>query len=378
MKTYPKKRTLGVSTLGYPEIRNIASLPFERHDVKRVRNINMLPSHYYYKTQNRLHQYYLNAFRDFDLNGFDILHLFNGISMGKKPWVTTFETALPRWGSVPQSRVDQGFDLLAGGTCKALIALSQCAQEIQIAFIKEHRPDLLAPILEKMHVLYPPQRTVVAEDGFMRSSRGEYQLIFLGNQFFAKGGREVLESVERLRKSIPVHLTIISNLSTDQYASMTTAIDVVKIKSQLRANRDWISHLENIPSEDVYKLLASSDLALMPTYADTFGYFVLEAQAHGCPVITTDIRALPEINGPSSGWMISVPKDEFGNGILATRENRYDFSKIISEGLNFHLAEIFNNPEILYEKASNAVKNIKQNHCPVQASQFLENKIYLE
>jgi integrase len=26
MKTYPKKRTLGVSTLGYPEIRNIQEL----------------------------------------------------------------------------------------------------------------------------------------------------------------------------------------------------------------------------------------------------------------------------------------------------------------------------------------------------------------
>jgi len=49
-------------------------------------------------------------------------------------------------------------------------------------------------------------------------------------------------------------------------------------------------------------------LALLPTCAETHGDVVLEAQANGCPVITTDIRTLPEINPSEIGYLIEVPK----------------------------------------------------------------------
>ena len=41
-----------------------------------------------------------NQFDDFDLNRVDILHFSNGISYGKTPWVSHFETILPRCAEV--------------------------------------------------------------------------------------------------------------------------------------------------------------------------------------------------------------------------------------------------------------------------------------
>ena len=41
-----------------------------------------------------------NQFDDFDLNRVDILHFSNGISYGKTPWVSHFETILPRFAEV--------------------------------------------------------------------------------------------------------------------------------------------------------------------------------------------------------------------------------------------------------------------------------------
>ncbi|HOH92079.1 MAG TPA: hypothetical protein PK791_01810, partial [Anaerolineaceae bacterium] len=38
-----------------------------------------------------------NQFEDFDLNKVDVLHFSNGISYGKTPWVSQFETILPRF-----------------------------------------------------------------------------------------------------------------------------------------------------------------------------------------------------------------------------------------------------------------------------------------
>ena len=42
--------------------------------------------------------------------------------------------------------------------------------------------------------------------------------------------------------------------------------------------------------------MATSHIGLLPTYNDSYGYSVIEFFSYGCPVITTNILALPEIN----------------------------------------------------------------------------------
>ena len=41
-----------------------------------------------------------NQFEDFDLNKVDVLHFSNGVSFGKTPWVSHFETILPRFSEL--------------------------------------------------------------------------------------------------------------------------------------------------------------------------------------------------------------------------------------------------------------------------------------
>ena len=40
-----------------------------------------------------------NQFDDFELNKVDILHFSNGVSYGRTPWVSHFETLLPRFST---------------------------------------------------------------------------------------------------------------------------------------------------------------------------------------------------------------------------------------------------------------------------------------
>lgn len=116
-------------------------------------------------------------------------------------------------------------------------------------------------------------------------------------------------------------------------------------------------------------------MALLPTYADTYGYFVLEAQACGCPVVTTDIRALPEINNNECGWLINVIKDENGNAILNTSEQRRIFSKEIMEQLAQIIEQIIKNPLEIIVKGKKAIKRIKNIHSPNQHANQLY-KVY--
>jgi glycosyltransferase involved in cell wall biosynthesis len=134
------------------------------------------------------------------------------------------------------------------------------------------------------------------------------------------------------------------------------------LKEILSKNEDVISHFYNIPNTKVIDLLKSSHVCLLPTYADTYGFTVLEAQAAGCPVISTDIRALPEINNEEVGWLINIPKNDFRNAKLITKSERENLSKMIKLQLSEILIQILSNPESLKIKGVNSIDRIRNEH----------------
>ncbi len=75
-----------------------------------------------------------------------------------------------------------------------------------------------------------------------------------------------------------------------------------------------------MPNQQVLELLKTCDVGLLPTYADTYGFSALEAQSAACPVISTDVRALPEINNTEVGWLINVPKMNWEKRIIKHRK----------------------------------------------------------
>ena len=181
----------------------------------------------------------------------------------------------------------------------------------------------------------------------------------------ARGGREVLNVFKKICVQHPnIKLNIISNFSPDSYASATTKQDVEQLKNEFPELPANIHILGSIKNEQVLKILCNSHVALLPTYADTYGYFVLEAQACGCPVISTDIRALPEINNNECGWVINVPKDENGNAIINTQEQRQAFSANLQEKLESIVKQILSDPTVTIDKGQKALEQIKTKHSP--------------
>src|SRR5262249_18051285 len=143
------------------------------------------------------------------------------------------------------------------------------------------------------------------------------QFAIVGNHFFRKGGMEVLRAFDvLLGKNFPIKLTIISTFAIDQVWPNQDRIEFLaklqEAKSIISLHPDCILHCSGLPNSEVIKLLKQTHVGLLPTWAETYGYFVLEAQACGCPVISTDIRALPEINNAECGWLIKVPKYDLG------------------------------------------------------------------
>lgn len=291
----------------------------------------------------------------------DAFHFFNTISFSNTAWITTFETFLPRWG------MDKlGLQRVTANSCKGVVAMSHCAKGIMLKKVEEEFPEFLHSISKKLTVIHPSQAPNL--DSWKEkciSLEGKIIFTLIGNDFFRKGGAETLRVFERLiQEGSNIELRIISNLKFGDYASQTSQIDKDWALQLISRYPNQIFHFQNIPNTEVLEILKSTHVGLLPTYADTYGYSVLEYQSMGCPVISTNIRALPEINNKLRGWIIEVPKDGYGEGLFLTIEKRKELSRIIEKCLGEIVREIISDPSLISEKGEKALKGLKDLNDP--------------
>nr|WP_199316592.1 glycosyltransferase family 4 protein [Chroococcidiopsis sp. [FACHB-1243]] len=391
---------IGYKFDAYPEKRNIIDIvPDTKY--KKVRDfflmkqriasqLNQLANREIFSIIDSYNQFY-----DFDLNRVSLLHFFNTISYGSTPWITTFETFLPRLNcllSCPSDRdleldfsalkteakIHKAFQAISRDACRQIIAMSDCNANMQRRLLKEFS-EYQESIESKLIVMNPPQRVFVSKYADKNLSLDEtIKFIFVGSSFFRKGGQEIIQTLKALkdRYKYNLELTVISSLNIDNYATKETLADVEQVKHLLQQS-DWINYFPQLPNHEVIELMKKAHIGLLPTYADTYGYSVLEFQAAGCPVITTNVRALAEINNNHVGWTIEVPKNSLGEAIYTTKEDRDTISKLIREGIEQAVHEIFANRAIILEKSQNSISRIIEHHSIDRYAAKLRN-IYLE
>jgi len=328
-----------------------------------------------------------NQFEDFDLNKVDILHFSNGISYGKTPWVSHFETILPRfsellnqaknnhWQNLYPSRLMlKGLEALRSPACKQIIAWSDNAADFQRKFLSEISSEYREPILAKLCVLPPPQEMLV-ECVTPREYDQQHPIrfVFVGAGFFRKGGRELFRTFQKLagEEGLPIRLVVVSSLRIEPYAAQETEEDLTWARRIIAGKPQWLEYYEELPNPEVLELQKNADVGLLPTWADTYGLSVLEAQASGCPVITTDVRALPEINNNRVGWLIRVPKDELGEAHYSTADDRQKLSHEIQTGLENTIRSIVAEPGVIALKAQAALERIRTEHDPLAYTERL-------
>jgi len=67
----------------------------------------------------------------------------------------------------------------------------------------------------------------------------------------------------------------------------------------------WIDRIENVKMSSLYSLIAKrGGLSLVTSHCESFGMSVLESLLSGCPVVSTNVGALPEIIPESSYFQL--------------------------------------------------------------------------
>ena len=321
----------------------------------------------------------------------DIVHTFNSVcKIGKIPWVVTFESTIPRTNQTvgrawekgnrtftPDYFTKSSMRLLADNSCKACIALSDSAKRIQIKMLESMEIDasVIKLIREKIQVVHPPQEVFCTElevRNKYRSIHSCMEFLFVGHDFFRKGGAPLIEVLEKMKHKGKIHLTVVSNLGYEQFAS----IEERKVMEKVLKNSDWITWFVQLPNEKVLELCKNAHIGCLPTLQDTYGYSILEMQACGLPVITTNVRACPEINNEICGWIVPLTLDNIGGeAIRYTERDRENRKEELLIGLEKCLTNIFKNQDMIEEKAIQALRRIERVHSPEKYAEKIK-RIY--
>jgi glycosyltransferase involved in cell wall biosynthesis len=300
---------------------------------------------------------------------------FNSIRIDGGPCVTFFETTLPRISNKRTLLRFLQVRAMKKAHCKSLVAISDCAMRLQLELQLQHQP---------IHVLHPPQNVLVDHAWKKRFEHAEtIHFCFVGRDFARKGGIEILRAFNQLGPH-NWRLTIVSDLLLNDYATQYSHEEQIQLRIEidgiLQNRKSQIEHFENLDNSRVLELMKTTHVGLLPTWHDTYGYSVLEFQANGCPVVTTDVRALPEINNSKCGWVLPVgAKFEATISPLDEEERRREFSKtleyLLVDAFEDILSGTGNDLAILAEQA---VERIRREHDPaahkVRLTEILEKQ----
>lgn len=233
----------------------------------------------------------------------DLVHYFNQINFGDMPFVVTYETKVPRFWT--KDAFEKGIEILLSDTCLQIISMSKSCYDIQQlaqSYLSDNDKKIL---IDKTLILHPPQELL--PNNIERFEHIEkLKLVFVGRDFINKGGVPMLLALKNLiNKGFPLELYLVSNLRIIDNTTNSTEKDIEWIKSFINENKSWIYYYQSLTNSEVLSLISSCHIGLLPTLAETYGYSVLEMQAAGVPVISTNIRALAEIN--HINWQIPLP-----------------------------------------------------------------------
>jgi glycosyltransferase involved in cell wall biosynthesis len=242
--------------------------------------------------------------------------------------------------------------LFVKNNCRKIIFWSEYARKTMENYGEVSGPQLLG----KSTVVYPAIRMteIIAND----SSKRPFQFLFSGD-FFRKGGANVIDAFLKVLKNFPdVRLRICSDESDFQSRD-------AELKSRYLRKIHQCKNIDfgRVTRDEMLKrILPATDAYLLPTYAEAFGFAILEAMAFGIPVISSNICAIPEIiSDEKNGLLVnmsSYPLEKMFRGYKVDRLQE-DFSEDITNQLLEKMLRLVESTELRLKIQSAAIENVR-------------------
>lgn len=313
----------------------------------------------------------------------DIIHTFNRVCLGdKNRWVATFEKTFPEYFSdethLPMKMMERYLPLLLSEKCIALLPMSKWAHQYELWLLNQvAKADELRAIEEKIETLYPPQELLSSSEEIYHKyeTAGKIKFFYVGSQLKRKGGVELIRVLDRLHREYKEFTAVVVGDIENEYCNFRLDEEEKEKIIRIISEADWLEYHRRMTNEEILRCANEAHVGILPTMGDTFGFSVLEMQACGCPVITTDRQTMPEINNAECGWLLDTreAKNTHGDDFAHYTKNEVAvLSEIIQIQLEHVLRDILDHPELIQDKAIHAFDRVSREHDPQQyASKLL-------
>jgi len=209
----------------------------------------------------------------------------------------------------------------------AILQRADCIITFSEAFISQSR--ILQRYRHKIEII--PNGIDLGEFGFSLSKRdckaqlglseSEFVILFVGSLTERKGPEILIKAVSRVRKRIPNVRLIFVGPPLGRLENLEALTHRLRLNSTV----DFKGFVGEYEKRLYY---ASSDVFVLPSFAEGFPMTLLEASAFGLPIIASDLDVLRPIITDNQ------------NGLFAKRGDSEDFARKISHILrNNHLRE---------------------------------------
>jgi glycosyltransferase involved in cell wall biosynthesis len=250
-----------------------------------------------------------------------------------------------------------------------LLPWSDAARRSLMAVLSADAAGAVAP---KVRVVSPAIRLAV--DRPRPRAGGTLRVLFVGTVFYEKGAVEAVRAVQAVRSHHSVTLDIVTD-APPEWAALLEADPGITLHRPGGADL-------------IQRLYERADVLLFPSHMDTFGYVVLEAMAHGLPVLAPRHLALTEtIQDGRSGLLFKAENMLYGDDTrgrfrhLVPPPKRYlDALRAPSEAYVQSVAEalarVATEPGLYDSLAEGAFESVRSGHLSIARRRELLAGVY--
>jgi glycosyltransferase involved in cell wall biosynthesis len=263
------------------------------------------------------------------LSRVSLIHSFWAPILNKMPWIISFSSSLPYFSEEESPFLYRlSVNALKSKYCKKLLPTSKNA-----LLILKDKPFFDNSLKEKIEIVNYAYPDIYKHKYKKDKKNGKLNILFLGHLFFLKGGDIFLEVFNSIKNHFNVELTVISRIKADNWLTKTTKNNEETAKKSL-INSSQVTWIKEASYKEVTeRFFPNADIFVLPSWSETWGHVICEALSAGLPVISTRIRAIPEIiQHNANGFLIDLPVDK--HGVLYTSKlsrKEPDYFKVARE-----------------------------------------------
>lgn len=196
------------------------------------------------------------------------------------------------------------------------------------------------PLAPEIHEIIKQNKTITKQDN---------KIVFVGHVVVTKGVYELIEACKQIKN---IKLKLVGYVTESAKAELLTLVG--------ENSADWIEIIGEQDYETTIKEMLSAGVFVLPTYTEGFPNVILESMACGCPIVTTNVGAIPEMLDISKGFNYGIvvePRDikqlkEAINKMLEDREYAVQCGVNAQQRVNemYSMSSVWNNLELMWKE----------------------------